>query len=728
MADVSITTQLEGASQVEAGLRRIGSQIKAELGNATKTSSALTKEMSSLQNGLRGVSSELTRFTPAPINNVVAALGGIGGAAGIAATGVGLLTAAFASMFIKLGNTVEQLDNTAARLLITTEQVQQLQFVASQSGLSFGSMETAIFMLNRQIASAAEGNKQLSAEFARMGIQIRDSTTGELRPAFEVLLDIDDKLSNLQGPEKALTAMRLMGRGASQVLPALNGQLRETIELAPVMGEALLEAGRNADQSVDKLSASWQAFKIELLTGMIPAINAVAIALGNIGGGINPAMEASKQLNKVNTELRIAEKQLSLMKKGSIFDIFNDYGSLEKRIKDLRTLRNTLIEAEVKRIQTPPSGTAAAQGRTVPIVPVLKTGGAGADPLAPLKSMREELQRSIATFGMGADAVKRWNLEHGELSRISGRNAAALRAENMALLSTLTAKEQAKKLSEDQAEADKHLLETQNEITRQNIEYTDSMKAMASELEDAADPMRAYSRELERIHAVSEEMAKQGTPISSQALAQAFEDAKKLIKTDLDEMTEFTKQAARNMQDAMSTFFFDALQGKMGNLADSFKRTIDKMVADLLASKLNNFLFGDFGKTGNIGGFIGGSSAPNFLKNLFGGATSSAASSMFSGSSLGFGGNLAAGIGFPSLAFQTGGSFDVGGVGGPDSQLVAFKATPGERVQVGQPKDMGGAVNFNFNIQTPDADSFRRSQGQMIADAAAALQRARRNL
>jgi TP901 family phage tail tape measure protein/lambda family phage tail tape measure protein len=45
----------------------------------------------------------------------------------------------------------------------------------------------------------------------------------------------------------------------------------------------------------------------------------------------------------------------------------------------------------------------------------------------------------------------------------------------------------------------------------------------------------------------------------------------------------------------------------------------------------------------------------------------------------------------PIPGFQHGGSFKVGGSGGPDSQLVAFKATPGEQVTVGH----GAAPNVN---------------------------------
>jgi hypothetical protein len=90
-------------------------------------------------------------------------------------------------------------------------------------------------------------------------------------------------------------------------------------------------------------------------------------------------------------------------------------------------------------------------------------------------------------------------------------------------------------------------------------------------------------------------------------------------ETKLDEMGEFAVQAARSMQSAFSDFFFDIMQGNFGDLATSFKRTLDRMVADLLASQLAKFLFGNFDKTGNVGGIIGGlfSGGSSMLSGLF---------------------------------------------------------------------------------------------------------------
>jgi hypothetical protein len=59
-----------------------------------------------------------------------------------------------------------------------------------------------------------------------------------------------------------------------------------------------------------------------------------------------------------------------------------------------------------------------------------------------------------------------------------------------------------------------------------------------------------------------------------------------------------------------------------------------------------------------------------------------------------------AGIGKSILSalpgFANGGSFSVGGTGGIDSQMVAFRATPGERVSINKPgQEMGGGVRVS---------------------------------
>lgn len=75
------------------------------------------------------------------------------------------------------------------------------------------------------------------------------------------------------------------------------------------------------------------------------------------------------------------------------------------------------------------------------------------------------------------------------------------------------------------------------------------------------------------------------------------------------------------------------------------------------------------------------------------------------------------------LAFRSGGSFTVGGTGASDSELVAFKATRGERVTVEntrQQMEKGeGAshkVLINLNINGADVNGFKRNKAQIYRE------------
>ena len=86
-----------------------------------------------------------------------------------------------------------------------------------------------------------------------------------------------------------------------------------------------------------------------------------------------------------------------------------------------------------------------------------------------------------------------------------------------------------------------------------------------------------------------------------------------------DEMTEFWMEAARGMQNSMSSFFFDVMQGDFDNLGDRFKAMLDQMVADALAANLANAIFGKgFTQTGEVGGWAGG--LMSWFGSMFGGA------------------------------------------------------------------------------------------------------------
>lgn len=89
-------------------------------------------------------------------------------------------------------------------------------------------------------------------------------------------------------------------------------------------------------------------------------------------------------------------------------------------------------------------------------------------------------------------------------------------------------------------------------------------------------------------------------------------------KTAADEATVFWQEAAKGIQNSMQSFFFDFMQGKLSDMGSSFKRVIDQMVANALAAKLGEALFGgSFQKSGQLGGWVG--QGVQALSGLFGG-------------------------------------------------------------------------------------------------------------
>jgi hypothetical protein len=214
-----------------------------------------------------------------------------------------------------------------------------------------------------------------------------------------------------------------------------------------------------------------------------------------------------------------------------------------------------------------------------------------------------------------------------------------------------------------------------------------AMKAAAKESEKAAEAAareRHRAWELERdavidMHAEMEESVADALEAGGDraelmgelALDEivAINDA---MKDQNAEMTVFTEQAARNMQDAFADFLFDPFQDGLKGMLAGFIDVIRRMVAEAAAAKI----FGSMGGVEGVGASLGS-----------------------------------------LLGFANGGSFKVGGAGGTDSQLVAFKATPGEMVDVRTPGQSRGSGSITINVDARGAQQGVAQQLQSMLPA-----------
>ncbi|MDX1699242.1 MAG: tape measure protein [Melioribacteraceae bacterium] len=156
---------------------------------------------------------------------------------------------------------------------------------------------------------------------------------------------------------------------------------------------------------------------------------------------------------------------------------------------------------------------------------------------------------------------------------------------------------------------------------------------------------------------------------------------------DIIKAEDVMVNALKGMEDALVEF---VQTGKL-----SFKDLADSIIADITRMIIRQQI------TAPLAGALGGAGAGS--GNLISGAMA-----MFAGA-------------------QHGADFVVGGRGGIDNNLVAFRASKGERVTVTpEGKSMGN--NITINITTQDAESFARNEDQIMNSLQTRLAIAQRNM
>lgn len=109
-----------------------------------------------------------------------------------------------------------------------------------------------------------------------------------------------------------------------------------------------------------------------------------------------------------------------------------------------------------------------------------------------------------------------------------------------------------------------------------------------------------------------------------------LQELAKVSQDTSDQMSEFAVQAARNIETSLGDGLYDLLSGNFDNIGTRFAEMVLRMASDAAAANLAGALFGDFGKSGQIGGLLGG-----LASSLFGGSISASSSYVSAGPALG---------------------------------------------------------------------------------------------
>ncbi|WP_018935649.1 hypothetical protein [Thioalkalivibrio sp. ALJ24] len=562
---------------------------------------------------------------------------------------------------------------------VTAETYQELtKAFEDLGGIAEGVTSGALRRFNRRLGLADQGTGAAAGTFEDLEIAIRD-VDGQMRSTDDVLRESLRTLADIEsGSERAARASQMFGEDAGPRLAAVLGQgsdaLDEQIDALREQGRVLdNETVANARAANDQLSQMRDIISSRFNQQILDNADSYM----QLADALATAAEKGLDFLSVTSDLTKWAAEGAAARTGGIAE--DDIARLEQESDRIETMLN--LEG------------IAGMGQRLRFF--------GRDGLVQYYS-RDELEQEL-------EEIDRAIQRHYERQEQRGTRDQGPRIEPLDIPTGRSAPEPQpipEPESDDAGSAPSgesgpgwlsREMERQVALIREQTEAYRELEQEGSRVyEETRTPLEELNQEMARL----DHMLDAGV-ISWDTYARATLDAQESMDDFADRneeassaAEEFWTEAARNMQRSMSDFFFDAMQGEMDDLVGNFKATIDRMVADLLASQLLETIGGAMSEQGGFIGAIGGA-----MESFDGG-------------------------GYTGPGPRSGG---VDGKGGFPAILHPNETvTDHTRERRG---GQGGGITVNMNIQAQDADSFRRSESQVMARTQAAMARAsRKNL
>lgn len=232
---------------------------------------------------------------------------------GAIAAGAGMLKMATSS-----AETTDRIDKLSQKIGMSRKGFQEMDFVASQSGMAVESLQVGFKTLRTSMEQAQVGKGKGAQAFAELGVSVTDST-GALRDQEEVFNESVNKLQAMEdGTEKAMLATKLFGKSGQEMMPLLNGaagsmdEMRQQAhDLGLVLSDESIDAGVAFTDTMDQLQRSFQTAVAEIGVQFMPVITGFAdFIIANM-----PTIQAviSTVFDVLSTAIGVAIDWLSLI-------------------------------------------------------------------------------------------------------------------------------------------------------------------------------------------------------------------------------------------------------------------------------------------------------------------------------------------------------------------------------------------------------------------------------
>lgn len=617
----------------------------------------------------------------------------------------------------KVISSVAQIADQAKRAGVSAENIQAIGVAAHQAGVETGEMVDLLSMFNRRIGEAATKGGELADLLKANNVPLRDAN-GQVRQTIDLFFDVIDLIARAKSLQEGATAGQIaFGRAVGSSLPLLregSAEMRRMMQAAKDSGAVIREElVAVADEMDDAWSRAWDSWSGKAKSAVLTVFNFYkenaerqakagyglgSLILGDLSGtrsGLE-ARQAAKlaerdelvrqiefaratntsapilpqweqSLAEVNKELDDIIRKVAFIQGGpglsrNPFDIGRGTiipGKTSPAAKAGGTSTKKSFLDFIASVESGPGGynatldSGAYTGGDVELVtktldeireiqtailnhPLNKKNSSAVGRYQIVRKTLDGLRRDLGLTGKELFTPDLQDMLGTALVQRRGRDAAGLRNEWEGL----------------RGKSDEEILAAYDASAAERIAVVEKIaQAEIDGQKRIADAYKQYgearteadaeekARLAERSQTFFDEQARLQQEAQDRWIEKNRESDERLIES-MDEL----RSASR---DVLGGFLQDLDQG--ASLSEAFGNAIDRLKSkaiDALADQLINLLLGPTG-----------TAQPGLLGGLF--------------------------TGLPG--FASGGSFRVGGAGGTDSKLVAFRATPGERVDIRPP-------------------------------------------
>lgn len=527
----------------------------------------------------------------------------------------------------------------ASKAGLPVDQFSAVSAAAKAADVDVQTLATSIGAASKALAAAkGSANSTQGRAFAALGID-----PSKVTDAHDLILKAADALSQYQdGMGKTAVEMVIFGRAGADLNQMLN-QGADGIKAAEAHARALNTAlGPDAQQIVeqykaqyDELSATLEGLQNTIAIAIMPTLTDFARALIEVAQQTDVAHSNTGSLASDNS-LRswfqsaalgaaVLIDGLRMIALGAKLAITSFKASAADIIVTTKSLGNAVPFIGQKLVSD--ADVAAAKKSQADLYRV------GQEQLDQIKNFDSFYQKLKARIDKGLPAIKpptppKPNGNKGQLNFSTGDGGAgkekaekpvkdytAALQDQIAQLTMTTTAYNVWKAAQDGAN------ESQQDGVRvlsDQLQALQANKKAVDELNSFLEQHKAVIQGVSQAHVEFDDYIKQinnamdrgalSTAAYDRLISDAFQNLADASKTSTDEMSEYAKRAAQNMQDAFANFLFDPFKDGVGGMFDNFANMLRQMAAQALASEI----------FGMLGGGKKGESPTGFLGSLFG--------------------------------------------------------------------------------------------------------------